>query len=76
MRPDLCAQDNPINPKKYLGSFYTDSLVHDPLALKLLTDVIGKASGVFPVDGLWGAKYRISNWLLGLSPKRGWKKRH
>ncbi|GAB5575619.1 2-amino-3-carboxymuconate-6-semialdehyde decarboxylase isoform X1 [Prionailurus iriomotensis] len=42
MRPDLCAQDNPTNPKKYLGSFYTDSLVHDPLALKLLTDVIGK----------------------------------
>ncbi|KAM7104177.1 2-amino-3-carboxymuconate-6-semialdehyde decarboxylase isoform 3-T3 [Molossus nigricans] len=42
MRPDLCAQDNPINPKEYLGSFYTDSLVHDPLALKLLTDVIGK----------------------------------
>ncbi|XP_013825453.1 PREDICTED: 2-amino-3-carboxymuconate-6-semialdehyde decarboxylase isoform X4 [Capra hircus] len=44
MRPDLCAQDNPTNPKKYLGSFYTDSLVHDPLALKLLTDVIGKVS--------------------------------
>ncbi|KAB1278839.1 2-amino-3-carboxymuconate-6-semialdehyde decarboxylase [Camelus dromedarius] len=42
MRPDLCAQDNPTNPKKYLGSFYTDSLVHDPVALKLLTDVIGK----------------------------------
>ncbi|KAJ8775995.1 hypothetical protein J1605_015929 [Eschrichtius robustus] len=35
-------KDNPTNPKKYLGSFYTDSLVHDPLALKLLTDVIGK----------------------------------
>nr|XP_008997234.3 2-amino-3-carboxymuconate-6-semialdehyde decarboxylase isoform X6 [Callithrix jacchus] len=44
MRPDLCAQDNPTNPKKYLGSFYTDALVHDPLSLKLLTDVIGKVS--------------------------------
>uniref|UniRef100_A0A667GW25 2-amino-3-carboxymuconate-6-semialdehyde decarboxylase n=1 Tax=Lynx canadensis TaxID=61383 RepID=A0A667GW25_LYNCA len=53
MRPDLCAQDNPTNPKKYLGSFYTDSLVHDPLALKLLTDVIGKVSQVCHVDGLW-----------------------
>lgn len=53
MRPDLCAQDNPTNPKKYLGSFYTDSLVHDPLALKLLTDIIGKVSQVCHVDGLW-----------------------
>ncbi|XP_010604498.1 2-amino-3-carboxymuconate-6-semialdehyde decarboxylase isoform X2 [Fukomys damarensis] len=45
MRPDLCAQDNPTDPKKYLGSFYTDSLVHDPQALKLLMDVIGKVTG-------------------------------
>ncbi|XP_019656807.1 2-amino-3-carboxymuconate-6-semialdehyde decarboxylase isoform X2 [Ailuropoda melanoleuca] len=50
MRPDLCAQDNPINPKKYLGSFYTDSLVHDPLALKLLTDVIGKDKVILGTD--------------------------
>lgn len=44
MRPDLCARDNSSDPRKYLGSFYTDSLVHDPLSLKLLTDVIGKVS--------------------------------
>ncbi|XP_066136093.1 2-amino-3-carboxymuconate-6-semialdehyde decarboxylase isoform X1 [Saccopteryx bilineata] len=50
MRPDLCAQDNPINPKKYLGSFYTDSLVHDPLALKLLTDVVGKDKVILGTD--------------------------
>ncbi|XP_043343477.1 2-amino-3-carboxymuconate-6-semialdehyde decarboxylase isoform X1 [Cervus canadensis] len=50
MRPDLCAQDNPTNPKKYLGSFYTDSLVHDPLALKLLTDVIGKDKVILGTD--------------------------
>lgn len=42
VRPDLCATDNKINPRKYLGSFYTDSLVHDPLSLKLLMEVIGK----------------------------------
>lgn len=42
MRPDLCATDNKINPRKYMGSFYTDSLVHDPLSLKLLMEVIGK----------------------------------
>ncbi|XP_022425305.1 2-amino-3-carboxymuconate-6-semialdehyde decarboxylase isoform X5 [Delphinapterus leucas] len=50
MRPDLCAQDNPTNPKKYLGSFYTDSLVHDPLALKLLTDVVGKDKVILGTD--------------------------
>ena len=69
MRPDLCAQDNPTNPKKYLGSFYTDSLVHDPLALKLLTDVIGKVSQGCHLDDLRGAECRISNQLLGLSSK-------
>lgn len=44
VRPDLCAVDNQFSPRKYLGSFYTDSLVHDPAALKLLIDVIGKVS--------------------------------
>lgn len=42
VRPDLCATDNQVNPRKYSGSFYTDSLVHDPLSLKLLMEVIGK----------------------------------
>ncbi|XP_010604497.1 2-amino-3-carboxymuconate-6-semialdehyde decarboxylase isoform X1 [Fukomys damarensis] len=50
MRPDLCAQDNPTDPKKYLGSFYTDSLVHDPQALKLLMDVIGKDKVILGTD--------------------------
>lgn len=47
VRPDLCAVDNKISPRKYLGSFYTDSLVHDPVSLKLLVDVIGKVSTCF-----------------------------
>nr|XP_033800486.1 2-amino-3-carboxymuconate-6-semialdehyde decarboxylase isoform X2 [Geotrypetes seraphini] len=42
VRPDLCAVDNKVDPRKYLGSFYTDSLVHDPSALKLLINVMGK----------------------------------
>lgn len=46
VRPDLCAVDNEISPRKYLSSFYTDSLVHDPVALKLLIDVIGKVSNL------------------------------
>jgi len=40
-RPDLCARDNPHNPRKYLGHFYVDSLVHDEKNLRYLIDVIG-----------------------------------
>ena len=42
VRPDLCAVDNDINPRKYLGKFWTDSLVHDAQALDLLVKVIGE----------------------------------
>ena len=41
VRPDLCAIDNPTDPREYLGSFYVDSLVHDPIALKYLVDLFG-----------------------------------
>lgn len=40
-RPDLCAVDNKINPKSYLGKFYLDSLVHDAKILKYIVDLIG-----------------------------------
>jgi aminocarboxymuconate-semialdehyde decarboxylase len=42
VRPDLCAVDNDVAPKKYLGKFYLDSLVHDPVMLKYLIDLIGE----------------------------------
>jgi aminocarboxymuconate-semialdehyde decarboxylase len=41
VRPDLCAVDCHGNPRSYLGSFYTDSLVHDPDALRNLIKLIG-----------------------------------
>ncbi|MBW8050302.1 MAG: amidohydrolase [Cytophagales bacterium] len=41
VRPDLCAVDNPVNPRKYIGKFYIDSLVHDPKALDYIVEVIG-----------------------------------
>lgn len=42
VRPDLVAIDNAINPRDYLGKFWTDSLVHDKKALKYLLDIIGE----------------------------------
>jgi aminocarboxymuconate-semialdehyde decarboxylase len=41
VRPDLCAIDNQVNPKNYLGKFWVDSLVHDGDALDFLIKKIG-----------------------------------
>jgi aminocarboxymuconate-semialdehyde decarboxylase len=41
VRPDLCAVDNPHNPRKYLKQMYFDSLVHDPAVLDYLVDLVG-----------------------------------
>jgi aminocarboxymuconate-semialdehyde decarboxylase len=40
-RPDLCALNNNLNPKNYLGRFYVDSLTHDPSFLKHLIELFG-----------------------------------
>lgn len=42
VRPDLCAVDNDINPRQYLGKFYLDSLVHDPKMLEYIVDLMGE----------------------------------
>ncbi len=41
VRPDLCAIDNNVNPRDYLGRFYVDSIVHDPDVLRYLIKLIG-----------------------------------
>jgi len=40
-RPDLCAVDNKVAPRAYLGRFYVDSLVHDAEALRTLLRLFG-----------------------------------
>lgn len=42
VRPDLCAIDNECNPRAYLGQFYLDSLVHDPVMLDYIVDLVGE----------------------------------
>jgi aminocarboxymuconate-semialdehyde decarboxylase len=42
VRPDLCAIDNPNNPRDSLGQFYVDSLIHDADALRNLIALIGE----------------------------------
>ena len=42
VRPDLCAVDNDVNPKEYLGKFYLDSLVHDAAVLRYIVELIGE----------------------------------
>jgi aminocarboxymuconate-semialdehyde decarboxylase len=41
VRPDLCAVDNPINPRDYLGKFWVDSLVHDEVSFDVLLKTVG-----------------------------------
>jgi aminocarboxymuconate-semialdehyde decarboxylase len=50
VRPDLVATKNKVNPRKYLGKFYLDSLVLDELALEFLIDLIGEDSIVMGSD--------------------------
>jgi aminocarboxymuconate-semialdehyde decarboxylase len=40
-RPDLCAVSNDVSPREYLQRIYLDSLVHEPLMLRYLVDLIG-----------------------------------
>src|SRR5207253_9219660 len=40
-RPDLCAVSNDVSPREYLRRIYVDSLVHDPLTLRYLLDLMG-----------------------------------
>lgn len=42
VRPDLCAVDNNVNPREYLGKFYLDSLVHDESILKYIVELMGE----------------------------------
>jgi len=41
VRPDLCAVDNKVNPREYLDKIYLDTLVHDPLMLDYLLQLMG-----------------------------------
>lgn len=41
VRPDLCAVDNTVSPRDYLGRFWLDSLVHDATALRYMIELIG-----------------------------------
>lgn len=41
VRPDLVAVDNNVNPREYLDRFYLDTLVHDPLMLDFLMQLMG-----------------------------------
>jgi aminocarboxymuconate-semialdehyde decarboxylase len=41
VRPDLCAVSNDVSPRDYLRRITVDSLVHDPLMLRYLVDLMG-----------------------------------
>eukprot|EP00050_Salpingoeca_kvevrii_P014041 m.32279 g.32279 ORF g.32279 m.32279 type:complete len:212 (+) comp5497_c0_seq2:479-1114(+) len=50
VRPDLCQTECKVQPREFLGKFWTDSLVHDPVALDLLINVIGEDNIMLGTD--------------------------
>lgn len=40
-RPDLCAIDNNVNPREYIGKFWVDCITHDIDALKYILNMQG-----------------------------------
>ena len=50
VRPDLCATDCDKGPRSFLGKIWTDSLVHDVNAIKLLVDVIGQVYNTYIIE--------------------------
>lgn len=49
-RPDLVAIDCKRPPREWLGHFWLDSLVHDPVALQHITDLVGEERVVLGTD--------------------------
>lgn len=41
VRPDLCAIDSSTSPRDYVGRIFVDSLVHDPVMLRSLVEIMG-----------------------------------
>ena len=50
VRPDLCQIDCKTDPRKFLGKFWVDSIVHDPLALEFLRNTVGDDKIVLGTD--------------------------
>lgn len=50
VRPDLVATNNTINPRKYLGKFYIDALVHDKTAIEYIIQIVGEDKVVMGSD--------------------------
>ena len=42
VRPDLCAINNQVNPREYLGRFWVDSIIHDLRVLDYVKDLLGE----------------------------------
>jgi aminocarboxymuconate-semialdehyde decarboxylase len=42
-RPDLVAIDNTVEPRKYIGHFWVDSITHDPLMLEYVIKLQGSS---------------------------------
>lgn len=65
VRPDLCAVDNPKNPRDYLGKFWIDSILHDPAMLDHYVSLIGEDKIALGTD----YPFPLGEWF----PEDGWQ---
>jgi aminocarboxymuconate-semialdehyde decarboxylase len=49
-RPDLVAIDNNIDPRKYIGKFWVDSVTHDPMMLEYVLKLQGSKRVMLGTD--------------------------
>jgi len=68
VRPDLCAIDNPHNPRNYLGKFWLDSLVHDAAILDYLVKLIGAEKVALGTDYPFPLGEEIAGTLIESMP--------
>lgn len=64
VRPDLCAIDNPKNPREYLGKFWVDSILHDASMLDNIVNLIGEDKVALGTD----YPFPLGEWF----PDEGW----
>jgi aminocarboxymuconate-semialdehyde decarboxylase len=64
VRPDLCAIDNPKNPREYLGKFWVDSILHDANMLDNIVNLIGEDKVALGTD----YPFPLGEWF----PEEGW----
>ncbi|MEQ9422986.1 MAG: amidohydrolase family protein [Cyclobacteriaceae bacterium] len=68
VRPDLCAVENDVNPREYVGKIFIDSLVHDHNMLDYVVNLMGKDKVILGSDYPFPLGEHVPGTLVETSP--------